>query len=480
LWNAADGALVRTLHGGRKPLVGLQFSPDGQRIAAGSWDFCAFIWEVSGGEPRTFPIPDEGVYNAVDSVAWSQDGALLAAASRDRTARLWQVESGELIATLRGHADEVRRVAFAPHAPLLATAAADGTVKMWSSVDGALRATLQGHAAAVADLRFAPHGRLLYSAGKDDTVRAWEANPSVYGGARAQSGSAPYVARWSPDERRIAVASYDGRISLFDGESLDPLTSWQAHPQSCHALGWTADGKALVSGSWESVLRIWDAEQGTELAAFEQGEGTTDLAVSPDGRFAASCAGAKVCVYDLEQRLLLHVFTGHRASALAVNFSPDSLRCISTGRDGRALVWDTASGAMIHDILVPDPDVADAAFTPDGRHLVIAGRTSGIVLLHDAASGARLRELAHLRHGIQHLDVSPDGARAVLASDSLVLVDLTNGRDVGHLRPHLDNPYNVDFDARGGRLLSCSTDGSIVVLDTRPLRERLRPSLNPR
>jgi len=476
LWNAADGSLVRTMNGGRKPLVGVEFSPDGRSIAAGSWAFCAFVWEVASGEPRAFPIPDEGIYNAVDSVSWCADGSLLAASSRDRTARVWRSADGELVATLRGHAGEVQRVAFAPDGAQIATASSDGTVKLWSS-SGSLLATLQGHGAAVADLRFAKDGRSLVTSSLDGSVRTWDADASRYGGARLQASGAAYAARWSPDGQRIATASYDGRIALWDGESLAPLTSWQAHPPgtSCHALGWTADGQSLVSGSWERFVRVWDAGTGSERAAFEQDAGTADLAVSPDGRYAAACSGKTVCVYDLERLERTHVFGGHTAGVLAVQFSPDSRLCVSSGRDGRALIWKADTGALLQELAGPAPDVADAAFTPDGLQVVVAG-SAGIVQLHDARTGERLRVLVQLRHGVNHLDVLPDGSRVALTSDALVLVDLAHGRDVAHLRPHAEHPYGLDFDAGGTRLLSCSSDGSVAVLDTRRLRDRPKPA----
>jgi hypothetical protein len=67
-----------------------------------------------------------------------------------------------------------------------------------------------------------------------------------------------------------------------------------------------------------------------------------------------------------------------------------------------------------------------------------------------------------------------EGPSASRASDTVVLLDLAQGRIVGQLRPHLEHPYHVGFDSRGGRLVSCSTDKTIAVSDVRPLRERLR------
>jgi WD40 repeat protein len=475
LWNATDGTLVRTLQGGRKPLVDLEFSPDGRRIAAGSWDFCVFVWSVDGGEPVKCAVPDEGLYNAVDGVAWSPDGTFVAGASKDKTARIWRADSGELVATLRGHTDYVGKLAFSSDGATLATVSNDGTLRLWNMADWSARSTLRGHAGDVLDVAFTRDGRRLVTSSKDKTVRGWDARTDWYGGAGMTSTQAVYVARTSPDDRRIASASSDGRIQLWNADTLELESSWQAHPeaQSCHALAWTADGKGLVSGSWEPVVRVWDVATHAEIAAFEQPQGTYYLATSPTGPFAATCTGAKVFVWDLAARSKVHEFGGHAKGVLAANFSPDGMRVVSTARDGQAIVWEAATGTVAYSIPGPGADVAEAMFTPDGKQLVVAGR-GGVVTLHSASDGTLVRELVRHRHGVNHIDISPDGTRVALASDTVVLLDLAQGRIVGQLRPHLEHPYNVGFDSRGGRLVSCSTDKTIAVSDVRPLRERLR------
>lgn len=475
LWKAQSGEFVRTLEGGRKPLAGLAFSPDGSRIAAGSWDFCVFVWDVAGGDPLECDVPDEGIYNAVDDVLWTADGAHVVGASKDKTARVWKATSGELAATLRGHTDAVDKLALSPDGALLATASADGALRLWSTADWTAKATLRGHGDDVVSCAFASDGSRLFTSSKDRTLRTWSSDPGAFGDVQMTAGAAPYVARFSPDDARIAVASYDGRIEVRDAVTLELSKGWEAHPagKSCHALGWTPDGKRLISGSWEPVLRAWDARTGAELGKLEVAAGTSYLATSLDGRHAAACVGKAVVVWDLESYAKRFEFTGHTSSVLAVNYSPDGARCVSTGRDGCAIVWDASSGEAAFDVKCANSDVAEAMFTPQGRELVVAGR-GGAITLHDAASGALVRELATLRHGLNHIDISPDGARLAVASNVLALIDLRHGGVLGELRPHREHPYNVDFDSTGTRLSSCSTDRSVVVIDVRPLRERMR------
>ncbi|MCC7014289.1 MAG: hypothetical protein IT454_17145 [Planctomycetes bacterium] len=487
LWNAHDGALVRTLEGGRKPLVGIEFSPDGRRLAAGSWDFCVFVWSVDGGPPLQCAVPEEGVYNAVDDVTWSADGRFVVAASKDHTARVWDSASGELVATLRGHTDSVSKLALAPDGAVLATASADGATRLWNTADWSLRATLNGHADDVRSVAFSADGAVLFTGASDRTLRTWDARTTRYGGDGFTTAAAPYVARYSPDDRWIAVASYDGRIEVRDALTFESVRAWQAHPstQSCHALDWTPDGKQLVSGSWEPILRVWDAEQGSQLAELAQGartlaadgsatwtgDGTSDLDVSPDGALVASAAGKKVYLWELATRTKRYEFSAHTASTLSVAFSPDSKLCVSTGRDRTARVWDAASGAPRFEIAGSAQDVADAQFTPNGERLVVATR-DGHVTLHDAHDGRLLRSLVRLRHGIDHIQIAPDARRVAAASNVVALIDLEREGLVGELRPHREHPYNLDFDRAGLRLVSCSTDRTIAVSDTRPLRQR--------
>lgn len=474
LWNGADATLVRTLHGGRKPLVELAFSPDGRFVAAASWDFCAFVWPVEGGEPRVFAVPDEGVYRAVDGVAWSPDGSLLAVASKDVSARVFDVASGALLYTMRGHRDAVAKLAFSPDGDSIATASGDGTLALYSVRDGRRAAVLRGHSDAVHSVAYATDGTQLWSSSKDRSVRRWDARASVYDEAPLTASRATYVVRWSPIGDCLASASYDGRVTIWSAVTREKLASWQAHPadKSCHALAFSPDGRTLYSGSYDGTVAIWDSVLGLERGRLQHPSGVYWLAVSGDGALLAVASDKQVLVWDLAKREQIACFTGHSAAVLSVAFSPDATRCVSCARDGKALVFEARSGALVASFAGGAANVAEAVFTSRGDEVIVGGR-DGSVARFDVASGRRLEDLLQSRHGFDHLALSPDGRRLVLASESLVFVDAQHGGIVGRFRGHKDRPYHVAFDARGERLASCSTDRSIVIYDPRSLRDRL-------
>ena len=72
-----------------------------------------------------------GQGDALTSVAWSPDGKRLATGSEDNTAKVWDAETGKELLTLSGHTWSVSSVSWAPDGERLATGSGDGTAKVW-------------------------------------------------------------------------------------------------------------------------------------------------------------------------------------------------------------------------------------------------------------------------------------------------------------------------------------------------------------
>ncbi len=65
----------------------------------------------------------------------------------------------------------------------------------------------------------------------------------------------------------------------------------------------TADGRRVVSASYDKTLKVWDLETGALICAFNCEGGVSRVAVAPDGRtFVAGDAAGRVYFLRLENR----------------------------------------------------------------------------------------------------------------------------------------------------------------------------------
>ncbi|MGZ3681757.1 MAG: toll/interleukin-1 receptor domain-containing protein [Ktedonobacterales bacterium] len=133
------------------------------------------------------------------TVDWSRDGHKLASGSYDHSARIWDAATGACLQTLTGHTNGVDAVAWSPDSATLASASLGETIRLWDVATGQQRALLEGHAGGVVDVAWSPDGRSLVSGSSDQTVRVWDAaSGRCYQVLQGHTGPITSVA-WSPD-----------------------------------------------------------------------------------------------------------------------------------------------------------------------------------------------------------------------------------------------------------------------------------------
>src|SRR5262249_44382040 len=154
------------------------------------------------------------------------------------------------------------------------------------------------------------------------------------------------------------------------------------------ALRFSPDGKILVSGTADNLVRLWDVDKGTLLRTLE---GHTNkvccLAFSRDGKSLASGGhDGQVPIWNVETAAKVRELTLPGQGARSVEFSPDGKQLLTGGNPGEGTVklwdWDrdTPKHTVVHDFRVASGahrTLADdketfvaAAFSPDGKEIV--------------------------------------------------------------------------------------------------------------
>ncbi len=234
----------------------MAWSPDGTRLATGSWDGTAKVWDAAGGREL---LTLKGHTSHVRSVSWSPDGTRLATGSEDGTAKVWDAAGGRELFTLKGHTGQVWSVAWSPDGTRLATGSYDSTAKVWDAAGGRELLTLKGHTGEVRSVAWSPDGQRLATGSYDSTAKVWDAA----GGRELLTlrGHASWVwsVAWSPDGTRLATGSEDTTAQVWDAAGGRELLTLRGHVDPVYSVSWSPDGQRLATGSWDRTAKVWDA-----------------------------------------------------------------------------------------------------------------------------------------------------------------------------------------------------------------------------
>ena len=115
----------------------------------------------------------------------------------------------------------------------------------------------------------------------------------------------------------------------------------KAHDGGVFCLLVTADGKMLVSGGHDGVVRLWELPGGRPLAALEgHSGGILDLATDPRETLLLSASSdCTVRVWNLADLELVTTLSGHTAQVRSLSTSPDGGIAATAGNDKAVHIW---------------------------------------------------------------------------------------------------------------------------------------------
>ncbi len=241
-------------------VIGLDYTPDGRRLLAGTGAGLLMVLDVvSGAVLDTIGAHD----GALVSVAVHPSGRLVATGGEDARVRIRDLAAdgglGRQARELPGPAGAVLDLAFTPDGALLAGAAADSQVYVWDWPTGETPLVLRGHLAPVLDLCTDPGGAHLASTSADGTLRLWALPDGRPLAVLALGHNRGGAVAWSRDGSRLAVGGIDGAVRLLDAASLRELVGLRRHVARVTSLVFGPDDACLVSGSRDGTVSVWTA-----------------------------------------------------------------------------------------------------------------------------------------------------------------------------------------------------------------------------
>jgi serine/threonine protein kinase len=284
---------------------------------------------------------------------------------------------------------------------------------------------------------------------------------------------------WSPDGKRLASASYDKTVRVWDAANGNALFTYRGHTDRVNALAWSPDGKHIASASSDSTVQVWEAAGGTLFSVYRgHAAPVTALAWSPDGSYLASGdKNARVQVWQVTTQTPLASQVHQKAQINGLSWSPDSKRLASASDDKTVQVGDplkalhTGFFANLLNVLRATivytnhhDRVHALSWSPDGKYIASCG-ADRTLQVWDTLTGRRSFAHTNRSAAINTVAWSPNRrAIAFGSNDKTVQIwDMQNRKAVATYQGHTNYVTCVAWSPDSSRLASASVDRTVQV-----------------
>jgi WD40 repeat protein len=425
--------------------VRVAFSPDGKTLILGA-SHDAGAWNLGDGKQvaraRTlFNCWQVGV--AFGNVPF-------ALVDNSGEVRLINLSTGKEIQTIKSSRGWHGAALFGN---LLAVAGMKGSpINLYDALEGTKTRELGGHSETLSDLAFSPDGKRLATASFDNIVKLWDVDTGDEKVLFQGSGRRHVLLTFSPDGKTLAFSGDDERIHFWDAVALKEQGDSLAAEGMASALAFSPDGK-LLAAIVPNRVRVWDVAARKEICRMSRVTSNGSLAFSPDGKALAATVGAGVHFWDPVSGKELLSGPGNRNGVWSVSWSPDGASLATAGDN--LIVWDVARRA---ERFRNDRRTERAAFSPDGTSIAVGGYRA--VRLLDARSGVEVRKIDAHSAQITTLAWAPDGKTLLSGSPdkTVKLWDPATGKELRKFESPW--PSFSAFSPDGALLAAADLDGS--------------------
>ncbi|HEY2785557.1 MAG TPA: c-type cytochrome domain-containing protein [Fimbriiglobus sp.] len=309
----------------------------------------------------------------VRAVAIAPDQSVVAATRGDRV-HLYDAKTGawkkELLdPTLKtpdgkpaaaAHLSLVESLAYSPDGKTLVTGSFR-EITLWDPAAGTVKKRLARFADKVVALAYSHDGKYLATGGgaptEDGEVKIFDANTlaPVLDLKQAHSDTVFGLA-FSPNDKRLATASADKFVKVWDFPSGKFLKSFEGHTQLVLDVGWEPDGNRLVSAGADNIVKIWDFDKGEKIrdVTMHQKQVTRLAFVGKKNEFLTCGGDGQVRLVNGENGGNMRQYPGATDYLYSTAVSTDGTIVASGGEDGIVRIYNGATAKLIKAAVPPE------------------------------------------------------------------------------------------------------------------------------
>ncbi|MCA8999842.1 MAG: protein kinase [Planctomycetaceae bacterium] len=434
-----------------------EFSPDGKlAVLLCSIKGAVRIWDVHRGIPVS-PVITLKKYGPLFRARFNPNGKTLLVVGRDDATEshlgLFSVPDGKRLVDDVPVKGAIWSVAFSPDGDKVVTAAGGfglftgkfGEAIVRNADDLGESGVRIKHGDWLMNATFSPDGTRIATASTDNAVQVWDASTGTAITAPMLMETPQQVVAFSPDGNKLASAGNFGKARIWNAETGEPITGMLSHGKRNDAptgpggaafasVCFSPNGQALATVCGDQSARLWDAESGEALTQpMTHDDYIVSCQFSSDGRMLLTGSlDGTVRLWDPATGLLAHSQLRHLDQVYSAQFSPVENLVLSAGQDRMARLWQLTPRKPA----VPRSGSGTSLFSKDGRFVLEVGDDRSVRLLSPSNLKVVSRPMA-VPHAVDGAAFSSmEGTSRMLLTTllqdgSATLWDWTTGTQVG-------------------------------------------------
>ncbi len=267
IWRLSSGQVIQSLRGHTDWVRGVAWHPSAPHVASVGDDRSLRIWNpTTNDELHAIDLPQP-----LFALGYTPDGHALIVAGFDDVIRVFDAASYQLIRELNAASSDVRALAISPDGTRLAVGSRGGRIRLWSLPEFTVVADIDAHRQRIRAVSFSPDGQQLASGGEDRQLRLWaSANGTAIVSLPDRPGKIMSLAWVGPDW--LAAGASDNTIRLWQRSQRAELLQLTGHTGSVTSLVWSPAQQTLISGSFDTSVRLWNLDRDGMLKLARQPE----------------------------------------------------------------------------------------------------------------------------------------------------------------------------------------------------------------
>lgn len=276
-----------------------------------------------------------------NQAVFSKDGRRALVASADRSIKYVEVEGKRDLKRLIGHVSSVWAVDLSHDGKRAVSGGIDGTVRIWE-IDSTLQQhKLDGHSGLVTTVTWNHEGDHAISGGLDGFVIVWDAATGKE--VRRWRGPMKYVHAvcFTPDDS-LAIIAADQQVYLWDWQTGKLVRQFAAHTAAVTALAIDANGKQLLTGHDDGIIKRWDLVSEKMQQEYTGHTGSIrSVEFNANGKwFTTASSDSTVGLWKISEAKPAAVFRKHNQPTVRSSFVNNGTQTVSIDRQGGILLWN--------------------------------------------------------------------------------------------------------------------------------------------